>query len=180
MAEKQSRDIESRKIIAMPVYSCKEGLYLGNIKTLLVDIKNTIVQEFVIERRRLSKDERILPFAAVHSFGEDGITIDSAAQLERRGQSSQFIRAQRHPVAIIGSRVFTTAGRTLGKIEEYRFDSETGDISGLEISPDGFFKVRSLVKGEHIIRYSRKHSNAEKRGCRRRRGYRKCLYSGCR
>ncbi len=151
MPEQTSRDIQSRKIIGMPVYSCQEGLYLGNIKNLLVDVKDCLVQGFVVERRRLSKDERILPFTVVHSFGEDGITVETAGQMERRGQSSQYIRALRHPVSIIGSRVFTTAGRTLGKVEEYRFDNTSAKISGLEISPDGFFKVRSLIKGEHII-----------------------------
>ncbi len=151
MAEKVVRDISTRKIIGMPVYSCNEGLYLGNIRQLLVDVKACAIQGFILERRRLGKDERILPFEAVYNFGEDGVTVETATCIERRGQSSRFIRALRHPVSIIGSRVFTTGGRTLGKIEEYRFNSATGKISGLEIAPDGFFKVRSLVNGEHII-----------------------------
>ena len=151
MAEKVVRDISTRKIIGMPVYSCNEGLYLGNIRQLLVDVKACAIQGFSLERRRLGTDERILPFEAVYNFGEDGVTVETATSIERRGQSSRFIRALRHPVSIIGSRVFTTGGRTLGKIEEYRFNSATGKISGLEIAPDGFFKVRSLVNGEHII-----------------------------
>lgn len=102
----------------------------------------------------MSKYERILPFAAVHNFGDDGVTVETSALLERRGQNSQYVRALHHPVAIIGSRVFTTAGRTIGKIEDYLFSSEDGKITGLEIAPDGFFKERSLVKGEHLIAVS--------------------------
>lgn len=151
MSEQVVRDISTKKIIGMPVYSCNEGLYLGNIRQLLVDAKACAIQGFVLERRRMGKDERILPFEAVYNFGEDGVTVETVNSIERRGQSSKFIRALRHPVTIIGSRVFTTGGRTLGKIEEYRFNSATGQISGLEIAPDGFFKVRSLVNGEHII-----------------------------
>lgn len=151
MSEKVVRDISTKKIIGMPVYSCNEGLYLGNIRQLLVDAKACSIQGFVLERRRMGKDERILPFEAVYNFGEDGVTVETVNSIERRGQSSKFIRALRHPVTIIGSRVFTTGGRTLGKIEEYRFNSATGQISGLEIAPDGFFKVRSLVNGKHII-----------------------------
>lgn len=151
MSEKVVRDISTKKIIGMPVYSCNEGLYLGNIRQLLVDAKACAIQGFVLERRRMGKDERILPFEAVYNFGEDGVTVETVNSIERRGQSSKFIRALRHPVTIIGSRVFTTGGRTLGKIEEYRFNSATGQISGLEIAPDGFFKVRSLVNGKHII-----------------------------
>lgn len=151
MAENINNDVASKKVIGMPVYSCQEGLYLGNIRQILIDSKLHSVQGFVLERRRLGKEERILPFAAVHNFGEDGVTVETAGSIERRGQNSRYIRALRHPVTIIGSRVFTTAGRTLGKIDEYRFDSTSGQISGLEIAPNGFFKVRSLVRGEYII-----------------------------
>ncbi|NLF80788.1 MAG: hypothetical protein GX572_06320 [Clostridia bacterium] len=154
MAEKTIKDIGSRKIIGMPVYSCKEGLNLGNIKQLLIDSKTYLVQGFLLERKVLSKYERILPFTAVHQFGEDGVTVETASLLERRGQNSRYVRALHHPLAIIGSRVFTTAGRTLGKIEEFLFSSEDGRITGLEIAPDGFFKERSLVRGEHLIAIS--------------------------
>lgn len=154
MAEKTIQDIGSRAIIGMSVYSCKEGLNLGNIKQLLIDSKTYSVQGFLLERKMLSKYERILPFAAVHQFGEDGVTVETSSLLERRGQNSQYVRALHHPLTIIGSRVFTTAGRTLGKIEDFLFSSKDGKITGLEIAPDGFFKERSLVRGEHLIAIS--------------------------
>ena len=39
----------------------------------------------------------------------------------------------------------------MGKVEEYRFSTIDGGITGLEIAGDGFFKVRSLVDGATII-----------------------------
>ena len=144
----------SKKIMGMPVYSCQEGLYLGNIRTMLLDAKNYLVQGFLVERRRAAREDRILPLGAVRSFGKDGITVNSVADMERIGQSSKYIRAIRHPLIIIGSRVFTTAGRTLGKVEDYRFNTETGLISGFEISPDGFFKEKTLVHGKYLIAIS--------------------------
>ena len=152
--ETDNKGLAGKKITGLPVYSCKEGMFLGNVRTLLVDTKDYNVQGFILERRRAAKDERILPFSAVHCFGEDGITVESANLLERIGQSSHYIRAIRHPLNIVGSRVFTTAGRTLGKVEDYRFDKKSGIICGLEISPDGFFKVRTLVDGRHLLAIS--------------------------
>jgi len=154
MVEKNVRDLSSRKILGMPVFSCKEGLNLGNIRQLLIDIKTFTIQGFLLGKRKVSQYERILPFSAVFNFGDDGVTVDTVSLLERRGQNNLYARALHHPPTIIGARVFTTGGRTLGKIEEYRFNSENGKISGLEIAPDGFFKVRTLIKGEYIIAIS--------------------------
>jgi len=154
MNKRMGKDLSSKKILGMPVYSCTEGIYLGNIRNILIDTGSYTVLGFILERRKTAKDERILPFDAVHSFGEDGITVNGAAMLERIGQSSKYIRPMRHPLSIIGCRVFTTAGRTLGKAEEYRFDSISGKISGFEVSSDGFFRAKTLVKGEHLIAIS--------------------------
>lgn len=141
------------EILGMPVLSISEGAPLGHIRQVLIDGKTYCVQGFVVEKRRGGKDDRILPFPAVVSFGEDGVTIERQAQLERKGASHQYLRALRRPLAIIGSRVFTTNGKTLGKVEEYRFSTTDGAISGLEIS-GGLFKESMLVKGKYIIAIS--------------------------
>ncbi|MDO4581411.1 MAG: PRC-barrel domain-containing protein [Bacillota bacterium] len=141
----------SRKIIAMPLYSVKEGLPLGQVKSLLLDPKQKRVLGFLVEKRRFSKDERILPFSAVNSFGEDMISVERAGALERRGASPQYIRACRNPVNLIGARVFTAGGKTLGRVEEYRFDTASGAISALEIAADGLFADKLLARACHII-----------------------------
>ncbi len=151
MEEKTRQERTSKSIIGMPVLSIAEGQPLGQIKQILIDVKNKAVQGFLLERRRLSRDERILPFAAVTGFGEDTITIEKYSLLERKGQSHQFVRALRQPLPLIGARVFTAGGRTLGKVEEYRFSLENGAITGLEIAGDGLFKARTLVDGDYII-----------------------------
>lgn len=151
MTEELRADRTSKSIIGMPVYSIQEGTPLGMIKQILVDNKNKCVQGFIVEKRRFSKEERILPFPAVSGFGEDTLTVERQNFLERKGTNQQFQRAIRSPLAIIGARVFTAGGKTLGKVEEYRFAVEDGSISGLEIAGDGFFKVRSLVDGGCII-----------------------------
>lgn len=151
MEEKTRQERTSKSVIGMPVLSIAEGQPLGQIKQILIDVKNKAVQGFLLERRRFSRDERILPFSAVTGFGEDTITIEKYSLLERKGQSHQFVRALRQPLPLIGARVFTAGGRTLGKVEEYRFSLENGTITGLEIAGDGLFKARTLVDGDFII-----------------------------
>ena len=140
-------------ILGMPVISIQDGLVLGRIRQLLIDGKTYQVQGFLVEKRYGSKEDRILPFPAVASFGTDSITIERPSLLERKGASHQYIRALRRPLAIIGSRVFTTDGKTLGKVEEYRFSTESGTITALELS-SGLFREHLLVSGAHIIAIS--------------------------
>lgn len=151
MTEEIRIDRTSKSILGMPVYSIKEGIPLGTIKQILIDGKTNRVQGFIVEKRRFSREERILPFPAVTGFGEDTITVERQSLLERKGMNQQFLKAIRSPLPIVGARVFTAGGKTLGKVEEYRFSTVDGGITGLEIAGDGFFKVRSLVDGETII-----------------------------
>ena len=141
----------SKEIIGMPVYSITEGLPLGLIKNILIDAKNLLIQGFLVEKKKHSRDEKILPFAAVSSFGEDTITIEKQNLLERKGASHQYVRAFQRPMHLIGTRIFTSGGHTLGKVEEYRFSVTDGKISGLELSEDSYFKARALIDGRFII-----------------------------
>ncbi|MBQ6807935.1 MAG: PRC-barrel domain-containing protein [Firmicutes bacterium] len=151
MTEEKEKDRTSKSMIGMPLYSIQEGIPLGLIKQILISGKNKAVEGFLVEKRRFSREEKILPFPAVSGFGEDTLTVERQTLLERKGQNQQFLQAIRSPLPIIGARVFTAGGKTLGKVEEYRFSVEDGRISGLEIAGDGFFRVRSLVDGSCII-----------------------------
>jgi uncharacterized protein YrrD len=144
----------SRAVLGLPVISIQESLMLGYIKQILIDGQDRLVQAFVVERRRLGKEDRVLPFAAVSGFGEDSITIDKMTLLERKGLSHQYVRALRRPLPILGARVFTDSGKTLGKVEEYRFSILDGKISGLEVAGSGLFKDRSLLHGQYVIAIS--------------------------
>ncbi len=145
-----SNDKASRKILGMAVYSIAEGQNLGLIKGLVIDGKEHCLLALIVEKKRLTKDERILPFKAVNSIGDDVITIERLGLLERPGANQQLIKAMRRPVQPLGARCFTADGKTMGKVEECYFDAE-GRISRLEIGGGGLLKGRIFLPGELII-----------------------------
>ncbi len=144
----------SRKVRALPVYSLTEGLYLGTVRLLLIDPVKKQIVALLLERRRLAKEEKILPFEAITSIGDDAITIQNAADIQKKGAFAQYTRLMRQPIQPIGARCFTAGGNTLGRIDEYRFDCDSGKISGLEITADGLFKEKILINGSHIMSMS--------------------------
>lgn len=137
-------------VLGMEVISIQEGANLGQVRQVLLDGKSYRVQGFLVERRKQGKEERILPFSAVHSFGEDSITIESQQMLERKGASLQYIRALRQPLRIIGTRAFTTDGNSLGKVEEFCFSLADGSITALEVA-GSYFPEPMRIPGEDII-----------------------------
>jgi len=142
----------SKKILAMPVYSVQEGQHLGFVKGLVIDPKERAIAAIIIERRRMSREERIISFQNIASIGDDAITVAKANTAERKSNMPSLISLMRNPVHLIGARVMTVGGKTLGKIEEYRFEGESGKITHLELSGGGnLFKEKIVVKSEHLI-----------------------------
>ncbi len=144
-------EISGKKLLGMPVYSIKEGLNLGQIKSLLLDPKEQCVAALIVERRRFNREERVLPFSAIDGIGEDAVTIEKAALLERKGTNSQYLKALKHPIYLIGAKAFTIGGKTLGKVEEYRLRQQDGIISALVLNAPGIFKESIVVDRQEII-----------------------------
>ncbi len=151
MEMKTRPDCFAKRIIGMPVYSIQEAQQLGNVKSLLIDNREKRISGIIVERRRFGREERLISFAHIQSVGEDVITVDKSLVAERRNAHPQYMRQARNPINIIGSRVFSVGGKTLGKVDEFRFDSQSGAITALEISGNGgLFKERFLLDGAYI------------------------------
>ncbi|MGI6361812.1 MAG: PRC-barrel domain-containing protein [Bacillota bacterium] len=143
----------SKKILAMPVYSIQEGQNMGLVKNIIIDAKEKKVVALLLEKRRMGKEERLIPFINIKSIGDSAIIIDRAINAERKNNLPPLTRYLRNPIHIIGSKVFTTNGNTLGRVEEYLFDDKTGKITALEISGglDNLFKGHISLEGQYII-----------------------------
>jgi uncharacterized protein YrrD len=143
----------SKRTLMMPVYSIQEGQNLGMVKGIVIDPKEKSIIALVLERRRMTKEERIVPFINIKSIGDNVVIIDKAINAERRNNLPAITRYMRNPVQLIGSKVFTTGGKTLGRVEEYRYDGENGRITALEISGGmgNYIKGHISLAGQYII-----------------------------
>ncbi len=143
----------SKKTLMMPVYSVQEGQNLGLVKAIVIDPKEKSVIALLLERRRMTKEERIVPFINIKSIGDNVVIIDKAINAERRNNLPAITRYMRNPVQLIGSKVFTTGGKTLGRVEEYRYDEQSGKITALEISGGmgNYIKGHISLAGQYII-----------------------------
>lgn len=141
----------AKKLIAKPVYSISEGFLMGYVKSIVIDNKEKRVLALIAEKRRMTREEKIIPFTHLQSIGEDAVTINKAAHAEVKPNLPQIIRQMHNPLQVVGARVFSVGGKIIGKVTDFYFDEKTGQISTLEIGEGNLLKDKFLLPGEYII-----------------------------
>ena len=149
--ETEIKERSRSAVLGMRVISISEGLELGRIRQVVVTQEPRLAG-FTVRGKR-SRNDRWLAFAAISSFGEDRITVESQKLLGRGNSFALPDRRRRGPLSLVGSRAFTAGGRVLGRVEEYTFSTEDGRVLSLEIS-NGPLGERLRLPGRFIIAIS--------------------------
>lgn len=144
---------QSRKIISLPVFSVCEGEQIGFVKSVVVDPGKKEIIALVIDQKGWFRENKIIPFNRVSSIGANAITVDKSGTAEKHANLPQILKLVKDPVALIGSRVVTAAGKTIGFVEEYWFNMQ-GQITRLEISGgllNGLFKGKVTLPASEMV-----------------------------
>lgn len=143
----------SRKFLSLPIVSLSEGQHIGYVKSLVIDARTKSLAALVVDLKGFFKDQRIIPYSKVISVGEDAITIDKGAYVEKSASLPEILSLIKEKLSIIGTRVITQNGKTLGVAEEYYIDPETGRITQIQISGgklEGLLNGKALLQAEYI------------------------------
>ncbi len=138
----------SKKFLSLPIVSLSEGQHIGYVKSLVIDSQSKSLAALVIDPKGFFKDQRIIPYAKVVSVGDDAITIDKGAYVEKSASLPEILNLIKEKLSVIGTRVITQNGKTLGVVEEYFIDPENGKITQIEISGG---KIEGLLNGKALL-----------------------------
>jgi uncharacterized protein YrrD len=144
----------SRKFLSLPIVTLSEGQHIGYVKNLVVNAQTKSLAALVIDPKGFFRDQRIIPYAKVVSIGDDAITIDKGAYVEKSTSLPEILTLIKEKLTINGTRVITQSGKTLGVVEEYYVDPETGKITEIEISGgkvEGFLNGKALLSADYIL-----------------------------
>ncbi|PKM81437.1 MAG: photosystem reaction center subunit H [Firmicutes bacterium HGW-Firmicutes-14] len=150
---------KSRKFISMPIVSLEEGIQIGSVRNLVVDPAKQDIAAIIVDQRRWFREQKIIPYAKVRSIGNDAITIDQSANVQKSVSLPQILKLMKENINPIGARVITESGTVLGEVDEYYIDEETGKILQLEISGkllESLFKGKGLMSAEYIRTFGSK------------------------
>lgn len=139
---------KSRKFISMPIISLEEGIQIGSVRNLIVDPGKMEIAAIFIDQRGWFREQKIIPYSKVKSIGNDAITIDQSANVQKTFNLPEILKLIKEKADPIGIKVITEQGTVLGAVDEYYVDENTGKIVSLEIS--GKF-LESLFKGSALL-----------------------------
>jgi uncharacterized protein YrrD len=157
----------SKKFLSLPIVSLSEGQHIGYVKSLVVDSQTKSLAALIIDPKGFFKDQRIIPYAKVVSVGDDAITIDKGAYVEKSTSLPEILTLIKEKLSVIGTRVITQNGKTLGVVEEYYINPESGKITQIELSGgkiEGFLNGKALLDASYITTIGQDVIVAEK-GC---------------
>ncbi|MDR3541900.1 MAG: PRC-barrel domain-containing protein [Desulfosporosinus sp.] len=144
----------SRKYLSLPIISLQEGQQIGYVKSLILDAGTKSLAAIVVDPKGLFKDQRIIPYSKVVSVGDDAITIDKESHVEKTSNLPELLDLVKEKLTIIGTKMVTETGKTLGTADEYYVDPKTGEITQIEISGgklEGFLTGKAWISAEHIM-----------------------------
>jgi uncharacterized protein YrrD len=143
----------SKKFLSLPIVTLSEGQHIGYVKSLVIDSHSKSLAALVIDPKGFFKDQRIIPYSKVVSVGDDAITIDKGVHVEKSTSLPEILTLIKEKLTVIGTRVITQSGKTLGVVEEYYVEPLSGKITQLEISGgkiEGFLNGKALLDADYI------------------------------
>lgn len=125
--------IKGRDVFKLPVVSRDTGEKLGEVKDLIVDERGSRVVGLVTEEKLIG-DARVVAWSEVDTVGLDSVIVRSSASVVKSKEVPEIHELLDRGLVLQGTKVQTTAGLELGKIESFYLDRETGRVEGYELS----------------------------------------------
>lgn len=110
------------------------GKKVGKVEDLVLDAHGTRVLGILVDEAGWFKEAMVVPWPSFRVIGLDAVIIDEEANVKKASEVPEMGEVLAGGNVLIGSRVATTDGRELGKIEELYFDPQTGLVKGFELS----------------------------------------------
>ncbi|EHQ87304.1 PRC-barrel domain-containing protein [Desulfosporosinus youngiae] len=143
----------SRKFLSLPIISLQEGQQIGYVKNLILNASTKSLAAIVVDPKGFFKDQRIIPYSKVVSVGDDAITIGKESHVEKTSSLPELLELVKEKLTIIGTKMVTETGKTLGTADEYYVDPSTGEITQIEISGgklEGFLNGKAWISAEYV------------------------------
>ncbi|MGI5824971.1 MAG: PRC-barrel domain-containing protein, partial [Bacillota bacterium] len=148
------KEIAAKDLMGMAVYSINEGEEFGRIRHLIMDPVAKELLAIAIDRKGWYKDTKIVSAGKIAKIGTDVVTISEKNAVTRAANLPRMVKYMHQPDNILGNRIISENGYSLGKIEEYYLDTANGKISRLDIaagSRGNLVSGKCSVEGKYIL-----------------------------
>jgi uncharacterized protein YrrD len=125
--------IKASEIVGRPVIVREGGREAGRIKDIVVDQPGNRVLGFVISEGFL-RATKVAPWEGLLAIGPDSVILGASGNVVSVGEAPEIKAVLDGGTSIRGLRLQTTGGKDLGKVEDFQFNEQTGEVEGYELS----------------------------------------------
>jgi uncharacterized protein YrrD len=124
---------KASEVVGRPVVVREGGREAGKIRDLVVDPSGRQVLGFVVSEGLL-KSTKVAPWMGVQAIGPDSVILSAVTSIVKAAEAPDIKSVLDKNLSIRGLRLQTTAGKDLGKVEDFQFDEHSGAVLGYELS----------------------------------------------
>ncbi len=149
--------IAIKKLTGMQVYTVTEGDCLGAVKDVLLDTSRKRAAALLVEEKGRIRDGRLIQFDKIQSIGDDAVIVADRGSVARASGTPSMVKIMQRPATLYGTRVISTAGMSLGRLEEYYIDKTSGEIRQLDLlgGRGHALSGRASLEGEYLLTIGR-------------------------
>lgn len=146
MADVIKAILKTQDIVGKPVISL-QGEEIGSILRVIVNPEKKQVAGFTINMKGLFKGEKAIEFDQVNSFGDYAVIVESFEKILPL-ENLPVIEKLSKDYNLYNMRVVTPQGKLIGVVEDFYFNTNTGQIDKYIISGG---LIKNLFKGKAVI-----------------------------
>lgn len=125
---------KGKTVIGQSVVSFEDGKKVDTVKDLVIGGDNDTIVALLVDEGGLLSSSRIVPIESVQSFGRDAVVISNANAVSTASSDREVKNILNRNEQLLGKKVLTDTGDSLGSISDMYFEEKTGRISGFEVS----------------------------------------------
>ncbi|MDO4263955.1 MAG: PRC-barrel domain-containing protein [Deinococcus sp.] len=128
--------IKGKELLGRHVVDLSTGERVDSVRDIVFDHGANLVLGLVVDGGGswLRRRDRVIPFSAVYSVGEDAVMITSAQDTASEEEQARMKEIMDSKVNLIGMALLTSQGEDLGRIGDVVFDEYSGRVEGYEVS----------------------------------------------
>ncbi|WP_051273350.1 PRC-barrel domain-containing protein [Desulfotruncus alcoholivorax] len=145
---------KSKQFYNLPVISLEEGTQIGIIKGLIINPADKKVVALAVDQKGWFNDQKFIPYGKIHSVGEDAVTVNRSAIIQKGNSLPEIIGLVKEKNNISGARIISESGTMLGIVDDYYVNLASGDIVGLEFGGgylSGVYSGSAFLDIDHVL-----------------------------
>ncbi len=140
------------RIKGLRVLTTKEGNEVGKVDDMVIDPDQKKVSWLRLHSGGLFGTRYWVPVEAVHTLGDDVVTINTEAELRASANAPAAEAIVNTKRGLIGNKMVTESGERLGEIVDYEFTADTFALTKLFVAPSmNFFGEALTITADKVL-----------------------------